>query len=1147
MALQGSAAELATAEVQPGAHFGPERDKYEIGKELGHGGASRVFACHRTATGEQFAVKAVDLRRLCLLGDLDEQLSRLDSEVGILQELCHERIVNLRGFHKTDNWYFLVMELVAGGELFDLIVKSKSLSEAEARHIFLQLLEGVGYMHDRGVIHRDLKPENILVAASRPAEPPANGLWHDVKIADFGLSKAIGGGASEPRTRVGTPQYWAPEVLDVSRRGGTYDQAADFWGLGAILFVMLCGRYPFDGQKQALDDQIRTAAYSMTGSRWRGISEAAKSLVRGLLRVNPVDRLSLDECLRHPWVTGEPMHISRRPMGTQALPKAGKKYLEVPTELHGQQVETQQLRGQRLHPQALHEQVPEEHEEEHEERPCTPPALEPTASQAQSTSCYSVSDIDAGGSCSRVVSTPNSEKSDDADDRPSRKSAETVGKKTHPEQTVEDRSISSVAFGSFLCGCFLALPRWIADAASGKDLRIGRRQAWAMGALFIALWVHSSLISRNQTGGLVPGEIPHVKQPQPVLVAQPGSSRPEHAQATIDSPTHSSLPGNFDMEGPRREESREQGNSFGRRQQAPLFHFDGFQSGPEDSCTDQKTIFRLNELLKLQVSIAGSLEMANLAFRHADGELAEATRAAYQQARKLFERAASTVSRYAEVASQVSNVVLPDLALAIDEQEPALAAGLLDVVKSWVAEMKKDSDVMRGDYSALQSIIVSLAERAQRTKQEADIHLAKAVRDAAGEAAAVRSKRRTRDQRKAADSPSSTQPPASSMAGENSPNNRALTSHSGHTGGVNVCQSWHKDPAGVQAGAREQRPPSGTPHASHVSASNSAAEHDNSAAAAPHPAATHLNSLTQRLFEQLSELGRANGAQGASDALVAAGSSAAMGSLGSAAGDVEAWQRNVIDLLFLAPGIVPALPASEDKNMSTALGFFSGNSQASGVGASGMDLQVASIDGLETGMEEEDEEQISDDVAEEVEDSEDEEAVQQAANASSANLAVVRYVETKGAKATAEKAARSSASLLRALRELRRVDSILEGCFVFWANMDGTVQRLGQMKEHAERLVNFASSKPKLRERFEQRMKEYASFWSALEQLCRQYSLDHQAVSSKMRDFIREVSDAADLVDTAESARAGVRAAAVPSASASSNALMKQSGQAGMR
>merc|ERR1719382_748197 len=113
----------------------------------------------------------------------------------------------------------------------------------------------------------------------------------------------------------------------------------------------------------------------------------------------------------------------------------------------------------------------------------------------------------------------------------------------------------------------------------------------------------------------------------------------------------------------------------------------------------------------------------------------------------------------------------------------------------------------------------------------------------------------------------------------------------------------------------------------------------------------------------------------------------------------------------------------------------------------------------------------------------------------------------------------SSASLLRALRELKRVDEILDGCSGFWANMDSTVQKLAQMKEHTECLVNFAAKTKPLRDRFEQRLADYRNFWSSLERLCRQYCLDHQASAKRMYEVIREVSDAADVVDTAQSAR----------------------------
>ncbi|CAE8640169.1 unnamed protein product [Polarella glacialis] len=186
------------------------------------------------------------------------------------------------------------MELVRGGELFDAIVKNRTLNEIEAKHIFRQLLDGVGYMHAKHVIHRDLKPENILIDSSRELKPPLTGNLHDVKIADFGLSKIISEGTSFAKTFVGTPQYWAPEVLNVQRGGGSYTQAADFWSLGAVLYVMLGGKYPFDGKKMPLEEQIRTAAYSMTAPAWQRVSEEAKDMVRGLLKVDPVERFNLE-------------------------------------------------------------------------------------------------------------------------------------------------------------------------------------------------------------------------------------------------------------------------------------------------------------------------------------------------------------------------------------------------------------------------------------------------------------------------------------------------------------------------------------------------------------------------------------------------------------------------------------------------------------------------------------------------------------------------------------------------------------------------------------------------------------------------------------------------------------------------------------
>lgn len=865
-------ADDAAAEVSPGATFGPPGDEYEIGKQLGNGAASRVFACRRLNTNEQLAVKAVDLRRLCLLGDLQDQMTRLDSEVGILHELRHERIVNLQGFHKTDNWYFLVMELVGGGELFDLIVRNKSLNEAEARHIFLQLLEGVGYMHARGVLHRDLKPENILVAGSRPADAPASGQLYDVKIADFGLSKAIGGGASLARTRVGTPQYWAPEVLDVQKRGGSYDQAADFWGLGAVLFVMLCGRYPFDGQKQALDDQIRTASYSMTGSRWRNISEAAKSLVRGLLRVNPVDRLSLDDCLSHPWVTGAPMPLPRRLPLTPAVPASGKKCLEL-----AQQADLAQKMA------VIAESPSGEGEVRNSEdfRNLANLDSERLAERAPSTSCCSASDSDLGKSCSRNASTFSS----------------------------PDEEAQSLQVVSFL---------------AGKNLRFGRWYWLLILLLGLALW---RCRTRRE---LIPGELPTMsldKQPAGYNTNLSGDGDEKSMLAALDM-------------------------------QTPLYYLGGAHRGAAEALLleapaeghKKNSIFQLIEMLKSQVAIAGSLQMANIAVRHVDRELAEATSSAYEQARDLFKKAADVVSRYADVAKQVSEHVLPDLQLAVEEQEPAMAADMLEMVKEWVAAMKKDSDLIRSNYGELQSAVLTLVDRTSRSKQAADDKLAAAVATAKEAQIAKATQNQT------------------------------------HGSG---------DPSSASCGFPDEQ------------------------IGKPYQVATRSSDVSPQVKTHVAEV----------DSLI-----------------------EVTDESMHLQSSVTTTP------------------------------------------------QLT----------------------SSEYMALVPYKDSlfPEAEGAAGHAADSSKSLLKALHELRRVDSILEGCSVFWAGMDRAVHQLGQMKQHAERLVNFATSTPKLRERFDQRMLEYGKNWSDLEKLCREYNSKHHEENAKMRDAVRDLFLRADLEDIARAAGA---------------------------
>lgn len=276
--------------------FGPKEEpqRYEMREELGSGATATVCRCLR---GESvFAVKTINLAKLKLQRDFQRISDRLQREVTLLFALRHPRIVSLYDVVEEENRLHLVMEFVDGGELFDHIVAMGSFTEPVARYVFLQIAEGLKYIHSKGIVYRDLKPENILVdkSASR------TGLL-EVKLSDFGHSKLINDGYSTALTRVGTPQYWAPEVSDPAKAAQGYNQLVDLWSLGVVLYVMLIGAYPFDGVQEPIEHQIRKARIIFPPTLHQP-SPRAQELIRGLIQFKPESRLSLDNCLVHPWV-----------------------------------------------------------------------------------------------------------------------------------------------------------------------------------------------------------------------------------------------------------------------------------------------------------------------------------------------------------------------------------------------------------------------------------------------------------------------------------------------------------------------------------------------------------------------------------------------------------------------------------------------------------------------------------------------------------------------------------------------------------------------------------------------------------------------------------------------------------------------------
>mmetsp|Transcript_13066 Transcript_13066/g.32267 ORF Transcript_13066/g.32267 Transcript_13066/m.32267 type:complete len:793 (+) Transcript_13066:67-2445(+) len=259
---------------------------YLMFETIGSGAFGRVKVGVHEETGEQVAVKILE-KSAIQKNSLTLQVRR---EVAIMKALRHRNIVNLHQVLTSATKIYMVMDLVRGGELFDKIAArgEGGVPEDEARGYFQQLVDGVHYCHRRGVYHRDLKPENLLVSEEG-----------ELKVTDFGLSTIRGGENTGDilQTQCGTPSYVAPEVIGKGVQGYS-GQKVDTWACGIILFALLSGYLPFDGE------DINELFYHIQRSEidypsW--ISPDAKDLIRRMLFKRPEKRYNLKEVKEHPW------------------------------------------------------------------------------------------------------------------------------------------------------------------------------------------------------------------------------------------------------------------------------------------------------------------------------------------------------------------------------------------------------------------------------------------------------------------------------------------------------------------------------------------------------------------------------------------------------------------------------------------------------------------------------------------------------------------------------------------------------------------------------------------------------------------------------------------------------------------------------
>ncbi|CAA7391833.1 unnamed protein product [Spirodela intermedia] len=256
-------------------------ERYDLGGQLGWGQFGVIRECTDVFTGEKLACKSIAKDRLVT----EDDLRSVKLEIEIMSRLSgHPHVVELKAVYEEERYVHLVMELCAGGELFHLLEKRGRFSEPQARILFQHLMEVVMFCHDKGIVHRDLKPENILLATDSPSSP--------IKLADFGLATFIEPGKNLYGT-VGSPFYIAPEVL-----GGGYNQAADIWSAGVILYILLSGMPPFWAKtKSGIFDAVRAAKLWFPSNHWGHISPSAKDLITGMLRKDPAQRLTAAQVL----------------------------------------------------------------------------------------------------------------------------------------------------------------------------------------------------------------------------------------------------------------------------------------------------------------------------------------------------------------------------------------------------------------------------------------------------------------------------------------------------------------------------------------------------------------------------------------------------------------------------------------------------------------------------------------------------------------------------------------------------------------------------------------------------------------------------------------------------------------------------------
>eukprot|EP00602_Paraphysomonas_sp_CaronLab_P004678 CAMPEP_0185018180 /NCGR_PEP_ID=MMETSP1103-20130426/989_1 /TAXON_ID=36769 /ORGANISM="Paraphysomonas bandaiensis, Strain Caron Lab Isolate" /LENGTH=370 /DNA_ID=CAMNT_0027547901 /DNA_START=263 /DNA_END=1375 /DNA_ORIENTATION=- len=241
--------------------------------------------------------KKVVIKQIKYAFVLPKYRDELAWEFNILSQLRHPGIVELYDVYKHKDDYFLVMEFLSGGELFDSLCAREYYCEEDARRVMLNITQAISYMHRHNVIHRDIKPENLILR-DKSKNPM-------VKLVDFGFARVLREGVEPPSDLRGTALYVSPEMV----KRVPYGKAVDIWSLGCNLYIMLTGVVPFETRDiDELYNMIANGSYTFPEKYWGGVSNSAKDLVSRMLTVDPSRRYTAEQVLNHPWMRNKAKH-----------------------------------------------------------------------------------------------------------------------------------------------------------------------------------------------------------------------------------------------------------------------------------------------------------------------------------------------------------------------------------------------------------------------------------------------------------------------------------------------------------------------------------------------------------------------------------------------------------------------------------------------------------------------------------------------------------------------------------------------------------------------------------------------------------------------------------------------------------------------